>query len=76
MQFRATMRDGVAVPDSNLALPNGTKVEIHLPDDSEEAELLHEMKEWEMLGDEAWALIERMEMEGEVIETSTVIRNS
>jgi len=62
------VREGVIVPDSPL--PEGTRVEIRLPDSSSEVppELRAEFEDWDRASANALDLVERLAREGEADE--------
>ena len=59
------VRDGVAVPLNDTALPEGIRVEILVSPLDMAPELLAEYERWDMAGDEAWAMIDSWEAEEE-----------
>jgi hypothetical protein len=63
------VKEGVVVPDSPL--PEGTRVEIRLPDPSLEIppELQAELEGWDRASANALDLVERLAREGEADET-------
>ena len=57
---RPTLRGGVVVFEKPVALPEGTEVTV-VPTTEIPAELRAEFAAWERAGDEAWAMIDRIE---------------
>ena len=54
-------RDGVIIPEQDMHLPEGTRVEITLPADDLSEELDAESAAWDRAAADAWALIDEME---------------
>jgi hypothetical protein len=59
------VKDGVVVPQSENALPDGAHVEIFLQTGDIPPELAAELDAWEKAGDEAWAMIDQWEEENQ-----------
>jgi hypothetical protein len=55
------VKNGLIIPQSNLPLPEGTRVDIHIPPPEITPELQAEFDAWERASDEAWAQIEQWE---------------
>ena len=56
------VKNGVIVPQANVALPEGEYVEITYPA-AFTPELRAELAAWDKAGDEAWAMIDQWERE-------------
>ena len=57
------VRNGVVVPQTKQALPEGAHVEIRLePTDMPES-LLSEIRSWDEASDESWSFIDSLESE-------------
>lgn len=61
------IKNGVVVPEGELPLPEGTKVDIVFPPGYDELpqEFWEELEMWERASDEALELVERMAQEWE-----------
>lgn len=59
------VRNGVVVPQTNEALPEGAHVEIRLAPADIPQSLRSEIQSWEMASDESWKLIDEFEAEQE-----------
>jgi hypothetical protein len=57
------VRNGVVVPQTNQALPEGAHVEIRLEPADMPQSLLREIQSWELASDESWGLIDEFEAE-------------
>ena len=57
------VQDGVIIPASDSALPDGAHVEIVLQRSGISAELSAELRAWDSASDEAWNMIEAWESE-------------
>ncbi len=68
------VKDGVVVPEGELPLPEGTKVEIVFPPGYDELpkEFWEEIEMWERASAEALELVERMAQEWEREERNEV----
>lgn len=55
------VRNGVVVPQSNQALPEGSHVEIRLNPGDLPPALKSEIESWDKASDESWNWIEKME---------------
>ncbi len=58
-------QNGVVVPQSDTVLREGTHVEIVLEPSSVPPELLSEIAVWDKASDEAWAMIDHWEGQGQ-----------
>jgi hypothetical protein len=61
--FSGVVKNGVVVPEGKATLPEGVRVEIHVPPPEIPPELQAEFKAWEKASDEAWAMINQWERE-------------
>ena len=57
------MKNGVAVPQDEISLPDGIRVEILVRRADITSELESELDQWEKASDEAWAMIDQWEAE-------------
>jgi len=57
------VRNGVVIPQTNQALPEGAHVEIRLEPADMPQTLLSEIQSWEVASDESWSLIDELEAE-------------
>jgi hypothetical protein len=65
LKIHGVVRGGVIVPDTQLALPEGTEVEIMFIPTELPQELQEEFAAWDRASDEAWALLETWEQEAQ-----------
>ncbi len=57
------VKDGVAVPQDEISLPDGIRVEILVRRAEIASELESELDQWDKASDEAWAMIDQWETE-------------
>ena len=61
--FPGIVKGGVAVPQHEMYLPEGIRVEIHVQPADMTPELESEMDQWDKVCAEAWAMIDKWEAE-------------
>ncbi len=59
------VRDGVAVPEQNMSLPEGIPVEIHIRQADLPLGIESELYQWDKASAEAWAMIDEWEVESQ-----------
>ena len=57
------VKDGVAVPQDEISLPDGIRAEILVRRAEIASELESELDQWDKASDEAWAMIDQWEAE-------------
>ncbi len=57
------VKGGVAVPQHEMSLPEGTRVEIHVKPADMTPDLESELDQWDKASAEAWAMIDKWEAE-------------
>ncbi len=57
------VRNGVVVPQTNQALPEGAHVEIRIESADMPQSLLSEIQSWDVASEESWRLIDELEAE-------------
>ncbi len=55
------VKNGIIVPDGDIKLPEGARVEIVLPSADFPPELLAEFRAWDRASEDAWAMMARWE---------------
>ena len=63
--IKGIVRAGAIVPEKDLALPEGTVVQISLPLPDMPPDLQAEFTAWDRASDEAWKLIDAWEAQDE-----------
>jgi len=59
------VKNGLVVPQTDTPLPEGVHVDIHMGPADVPPELQFELDQWDKASDEAWAMIEQWEAEGQ-----------
>ena len=57
------VKNGVVVPQNDIPLPDGARVDILISPTDVTPELESELDQWDKASDEAWAMIDRWEAE-------------